>query len=81
VAQVIDALEGPVAVTECTGPAGTCEQEAHCSVRGNWERINDAIRLALSDITLAEMVRPAVPAVVDMSGLRAGPAARRRALR
>lgn len=70
VAQVVDALEGPVALTECSSDSSHCVQESHCSVRGNFQRINSAIRGALDGISLAEMVRPMGGRVVDMSGLR-----------
>lgn len=56
VAQIITALEGPIAVTECTDSApGLCHQEDSCPVRGNWNRINLAIRDALEGISLADM--------------------------
>lgn len=59
VADIISALEGPIAITECIDESpGLCSQEAFCPVRGNWHRINDAIRRALAAITLAEMVHP-----------------------
>ena len=59
VARIIDALEGPFALTECIalGPGG-CEQEPVCPTRTNWHRINGAVYTALSHITLAEMCRP-----------------------
>jgi FeS assembly SUF system regulator len=59
VAQVIDATEGPVALTECTGSLpGTCQQEGACPVQGNWERINRVVRDALQRVSLLEMSRP-----------------------
>jgi FeS assembly SUF system regulator len=58
-AQIISALEGPIAITECIDDTpGECSQEPSCAVRGNWQRINDAIRHALETITLAEMAQP-----------------------
>jgi FeS assembly SUF system regulator len=56
VAQVIVALEGPIALTACIedGP-GDCGIESLCPARANWQRINDAIRRALDEITMAEM--------------------------
>jgi FeS assembly SUF system regulator len=67
VAEVIHALEGPLAMTECTGVGGGCSQEPHCSVRGNWQRINETIYRALAEVSLDDMVLPmpsrqAVPA-------------------
>ncbi len=69
VAEVIDAMEGPVAVTECSSAAGTCVQESHCSIRANWQRINDAIRVALHGVSLAEMVVPMTSHRVNVGGL------------
>jgi FeS assembly SUF system regulator len=59
VADVITALEGPIALTECSAH-GTdrCEIEALCPVTSNWRRINRAVLDALSGITLAEMASP-----------------------
>ena len=59
VAEVIAALEGPIAITECLGEApGTCELEAGCPVRSNWDRINRVVREALERLSIAEMARP-----------------------
>ena len=69
VAEVISALDGPIAVTACIedGPGG-CEIEALCPARTNWHRINDAIRSALDGISMAEMAQTdsgGVPAAHD----------------
>jgi FeS assembly SUF system regulator len=70
VADIIDAIEGPLAVTECSSAQGQCVQEAVCTVRVNWQRINDAIRHTLERISLAEMaVTPPAPAI-DLGRLR-----------
>ncbi len=56
VSDVIGALEGPIALTDCSGEAdGTCDIELTCPVRTNWQRITDAIREALEAIPLTEM--------------------------
>ena len=59
VADLIAALDGPIAVTECSaeGPS-TCEHETGCQVRSNWRRINQAVTVALENLTLADMTRP-----------------------
>lgn len=67
VAQVLAVLEGPIGLTECSSNPGQCVQETSCSVRGNWQRINLAIRRALEDVTLAEMVQPVKPQVVRVA--------------
>lgn len=69
VAAIITALEGPIALTACIedGP-GECDIEALCPARANWQRINDAIRGALEDITLAEMTYALPAAFAPLSG-------------
>lgn len=70
VAQIIAALDGPIAITDCSGdPNGRCEIERLCSVRNNWQRINVAIKDALEGLTLAEMATPAPAAFVPLSGI------------
>ncbi|MCC7137986.1 MAG: SUF system Fe-S cluster assembly regulator [Planctomycetes bacterium] len=57
VADVVTALEGPIALTTCLNPASeSCGIEASCPVRPNWERINEAVRAALSTLSIPEMV-------------------------
>ena len=63
VAEVIEALEGPIALTACIEAApGECDLELLCPARTNWQRINVAIRDALDGITIAEMARAIPPA-------------------
>lgn len=77
IAEIIDAMEGPVALTECSSSPGLCVQESSCSIRSNWQKINRAVRRALETMSLAEMARPiAYPVRIDT--LRT-PAAPRRA--
>ena len=58
VADVIAALEGPIALTECVDESPSdCTQTAFCPVRPNWQRINDVVREALQGITLKEMTQ------------------------
>lgn len=54
-AHILDALEGPFAITECSGEHSTCGLEASCSVGHAWQRVNGAIRRALTDISLAQL--------------------------
>ncbi len=57
VADIITALEGPIAMTECLNEAADdCSYEATCPCRPNWERINVAIRSALGGIPLTDMI-------------------------
>jgi FeS assembly SUF system regulator len=66
-AEIIAALEGPIAITECIEEVGDCAHERLCPVRSNWHRINEAVLAALSGITLAEMAHPlAAPKLVTL---------------
>ena len=59
VASIIEALEGPIAMTECVEESEEgCSYEATCRVRSNWQRINQAVSGALEGITLEEMAEP-----------------------
>ncbi|MBO1075608.1 SUF system Fe-S cluster assembly regulator [Roseomonas marmotae] len=57
---VILAVDGPIALTACVdGASGGCETEATCPVRGRWDPVNEAVRHALSSISLADLAGPA----------------------
>ena len=60
-ADVIDTLEGPVSITECSASDRHCDFEAICNVGGAWQRINVAIRRALDEISLADLLRSNSP--------------------
>jgi FeS assembly SUF system regulator len=68
VAEVITALEGPIAITECNTASdpGLCEHESGCAVRTNWRVVNHAIRQALEKISLAQMAQP-LPTLYGLS--------------
>jgi FeS assembly SUF system regulator len=76
VVQVVEALEGPIALTECSHATQTCELEATCLAKASWDPVSRAIHGALSSLPLsaiAPLRRPGVPGVpaVDagLSGL------------
>ncbi|MGB0134139.1 SUF system Fe-S cluster assembly regulator [Dokdonella sp.] len=56
VADIVTAMEGPIGMTECCAHSGSCHHEPHCGVRVNWQRISQAIRVALEGVTLADMI-------------------------
>jgi FeS assembly SUF system regulator len=61
VAEIIQALEGPIALTACVEGSGHhCEVETLCPMRGHWDHVNQAIRSALSQVTLTDMAAPCV---------------------
>ena len=57
VAEVIHAVDGPIALTECIhDSSGECDLEASCPARGSWQVINDVVRRALSSVSLADVI-------------------------
>ena len=54
--EIVEAMEGPLGMTECSVHAGTCGIEQSCGVRANWRRINDVVADALRSVTLAQML-------------------------
>ncbi len=64
VAEVIHAVDGPIALTECIhDTAGECDLEASCPARGSWQVINDVVRRALSSVSLADVIIAAPVAI------------------
>jgi len=63
VADVIEAIDGPVTVTACSTDEGTCEQFAKCNVRDPLWRVRERILSALGECTIAELAAdlPPVP--------------------
>ncbi|HUC18861.1 MAG TPA: SUF system Fe-S cluster assembly regulator [Acetobacteraceae bacterium] len=62
IAEVIAAIDGPIALTACVdGSATSCEVLGLCPVRGRWDAVNTAIRDALTAITLADMREASIP--------------------
>ncbi len=62
VADVITAIDGPIALTACVdGGTGGCDVQSLCAVKGRWDLVNHAIQQSLGAITLAEMRAASVP--------------------
>jgi FeS assembly SUF system regulator len=60
ISEIIQALEGPIAITECLSDQPRCGVGTHCPLRISWNRINEAIHGALDGITLADMFQPPI---------------------
>jgi FeS assembly SUF system regulator len=63
-AEIVEAMEGPIGMTECGTTEGQCDREARCGVRGSWQRINNVLDGALRAMSLADMLRPHTSATV-----------------
>lgn len=57
-AEIIEAVDGPIAMTNCFREDQDCDMEESCSIRPHWRQINDAVRRVLSTTTLADLNAP-----------------------
>jgi FeS assembly SUF system regulator len=69
VADVVKAIEGPVALTECARGQGHCALENDCTTRANWQLISRAVRVALEAVSLADMTLPRMQ-TIRMPGIQ-----------
>jgi FeS assembly SUF system regulator len=53
-AEVVEAVEGPVAITDCSSEEG-CER--NCQVSSSWQKVNGTLVQALKDLSLADMAK------------------------
>ena len=59
VAEIIAALEGPIALTECsTDVSGLCDLEPCCPIKNNQRIISQAVRGALEGVMLSDLIHP-----------------------
>jgi FeS assembly SUF system regulator len=58
-AEVIAAMEGPIALTECsTDVTGVCDLERSCPIKTNQRVISEIVRGALQKVMLADLAQP-----------------------
>lgn len=55
-ADIVEAVEGPIALTACVESGRhDCALEGSCSVQPHWSAVNQAVRGALGEVTLASL--------------------------
>jgi FeS assembly SUF system regulator len=52
---VVEAMEGRLEMTECSGEHSQCEHETHCGIQSHWQKINDVIANTLKSVSIAEL--------------------------
>ncbi len=58
-AEIISAIEGPIALTDCsTEITGLCDLEECCPIKRNQRVISQVVRGALEKVTLSELIQP-----------------------
>jgi len=53
---IIDAVEGPIELSECASADGNCHKSGTCPVRWVWQRVTDSINQELEKIKLSDML-------------------------
>ena len=58
-ADIIEAVEGPIAMTQCSGSdePSECALDSHCRVKPHMNVVSHAVRCALDAVTLTELVQ------------------------
>jgi FeS assembly SUF system regulator len=77
-AEIVDVLEGPLSITECSMTDSQCELEDGCPVGNAWQKINRAIHCALDAVTLADLAHPPHEFPLPMLSARRGKTPERR---
>lgn len=54
-ADIVEAIDGPIALTECNMPNSTCEHTRHCHMKKDWQIINATVRESLDSLTLSSL--------------------------
>jgi FeS assembly SUF system regulator len=69
VANIIAAVDGPIALTSCVDDNdNSCGYQSRCSVKGRWNGVNHAVRGALESVTLADMMNNECHSAANNSG-------------
>jgi FeS assembly SUF system regulator, gammaproteobacterial len=55
---IIEAIEGPMAITECGTDEALCRLTDHCTVMARWRELGDQVDSILTRTTLADLVGP-----------------------
>jgi FeS assembly SUF system regulator len=66
-ADIVQALEGPIGMTECSVANGHCERESACGVAGSWKHVSGMLEVALRGVTLASMLAQTPPAAPQLA--------------
>lgn len=65
-AEIIEAVEGPMTLTACASETRhECVLDANCRVRPHWPIINNAVRAALQEVSLATLARAPSPSTAS----------------
>jgi FeS assembly SUF system regulator len=57
-AHIVEAIDGPIAMTDCFDASHDCGLETNCAVRPHWHAINLGLHALMDEITLARLIQP-----------------------
>jgi len=70
-ADIIEAVEGPIALTQCVDDArADCGLDSCCSVKPHWPIVNEALRGALSQVSLIRLAEVSARAKTPPCAIR-----------
>jgi Rrf2 family protein len=55
--EIVEAVEGPCVLVECTESSKNCSRSDCCAAREVWQKVGDAVQKVLSGITLEDLSR------------------------
>src|SRR3546814_14489729 len=55
---IVEAMEGPLGMTECSAHAGMCHLEAHFGERANWRTVNAVLAATLDHVPPTQLPAP-----------------------
>lgn len=67
IVDIISAMEGDLALTECCEVQGLCAIDSMCTLRENWKKINKMMKLMLSQLSILDMSKP-LPQGINLHG-------------
>ncbi len=57
-AEIVEAIDGPIALTHCADGGHDCTLHGHCAVKPHWDPVNRAVKTALAEVSLAALAPP-----------------------
>ncbi len=69
-AELITAMEGPMALTECNLDEGVCVHEGNCMLQDNWHSVNAIVMQVLGKVSLSEMAKPIAKPIIPAKALQ-----------
>lgn len=69
-ADIIEAIDGPIALTHCADGSHDCTLHGHCAVKPHWDPVNRAVKTALANVSLAALAPPPVASATATKNLQ-----------